>query len=196
MDHGRLHWYEPAELDEGQRRVYDAITAGPRAQGRQAIQRVDDDGRLYGPFNAMLVDPAVGEAMQALGAALRFQTEMSGRVREIAILEVAARHHSEFEWYAHRETGYLAGLTPEEVEAIRTDLPLPGASTEEKAVRELVRQLLSDRDLSDDDYATAVTLLGLRLVTDLVFLVGYYEALALSLRVFRIPLPPGIATAF
>ncbi|HVB06734.1 MAG TPA: carboxymuconolactone decarboxylase family protein [Acidimicrobiales bacterium] len=196
MDHGRLHWYEPGELNEDQRRVYDAITGGPRSVGPQAIQRLDEEGRLFGPFNAMLVDPGVGEILQALGAAIRYRTEISGRAREIAILEVARAHKSEFEWYAHRETGYLAGLSADEVEAIRTGGEAASLSEEERRIRELVQALVRDRDLSDAQYAQAHESLGLQLVTDLVYLTGYYEALALSLNVFRVPLPPGVAPAF
>ena len=196
MEHGRLHWFEPEELDGSQRRVYDAITGGPRSVGPQAIQRMDEAGRLYGPFNAMLIDPGVGEVLQALGAAVRYQTEMTGRVREIAILEVARSHRSEFEWYAHRETGYVAGLTEAEVEAIRSGAEAPTFDDQETRVRALVTTLIAERRLSDEDYAEAVDSLGLKLVADLVYLVGYYEALALSLAVFEVPLPPGIAPAF
>jgi alkylhydroperoxidase family enzyme len=196
MDHGRLHWFEPGELDDKQRRVYDAITGGPRSNGPQAIQRVDEAGRLYGPFNAMLIDPGVGEVLQALGAALRFSTDISSRSREIAILEVAGYRKSEFEWYAHRETGYLAGLTEDEVEAIRTGAAADSLSEEESFIRGVVQSLLRERDLSPAAYEQATARLGLRLFTDLVYLVGYYEALSLGLSVFKVPLPPGVEAAF
>ena len=67
--HGRLPWPTPDELDEPRRAVYDAIAGGPRAAGPQAFRLTDDDGRLEGPFNAMLVSPGVGLALQELGAA-------------------------------------------------------------------------------------------------------------------------------
>jgi 4-carboxymuconolactone decarboxylase len=196
MDTGRLHWYEPSELDEAQRRVYDAVTGGPRSFGPQVIEREDGEGRLYGPFNAMMIDPAVGEVMQAVGAALRYATDIPGRTREIAILEIAAHHESEFEWYAHSQIARSLGMTEEELEGIRSRGAVPSLSADEAAVRTVATALLARRDLSDAEFAQATGQLGLRLVTDLVYLVGYYESVALSLRVFRVPLPPGFSPVF
>ena len=65
---GRLAGLMPAELNEEQREVYRAVTCGPRAAGPQAFALTDGEGRLRGPFNAMLLSPPVGLAVQALGA--------------------------------------------------------------------------------------------------------------------------------
>jgi hypothetical protein len=55
------------QIGEAQRAVYDAITGGPRAAGR-AFRLTGDDGSLEGPFNAMLLHPPLGNALQELGA--------------------------------------------------------------------------------------------------------------------------------
>jgi 4-carboxymuconolactone decarboxylase len=196
MDHGRLHWYTPSELDEPQRRVYDAITGGPRSTGPQVIKRDDGEGRLYGPFNAMLVDPAVGEAMQSVGAALRYATELPGRQRELAILEVAAFHKSEFEWYAHRQIAVTLGFSEAELDALRTGAEIPGLDEGDRLIRETAHALVERGDLTDGEWAQATAALGVRTVVDLVYFVGYYSALALSMRVFRVGLPPGFEPVF
>jgi 4-carboxymuconolactone decarboxylase len=196
MDHGRLHWFEPDELDEGQRRLYDAVTGGPRGAGPKLFDRTDESGRLHGPFNAMLFDSGVGDAQQALGAALRFGADIPGRTRELTILLVAAHARSEYEWYAHRAVGRSVGLSEEEIEALRTGGEATSFSDEERLVRRVVADLITTRDLDDALFAEASSVLGDRLVVALVALVGYYEATALSLGVFRVPLPPGIAPAF
>ena len=67
----RLTGLTPGELDEEQREVYRAIACGPRAQGPQEFALTDEEGRLLGPFNAMLLSPPVGLGVQALGAAVR-----------------------------------------------------------------------------------------------------------------------------
>jgi hypothetical protein len=63
-------------------------------------------------------------------------------------------------------------------------------------VRDLVRTLVRERDLDDDAYAAAAETLGQREFMELIALVGYYDLLALSLRVCRTPLPAGTAPAF
>src|SRR3954451_15798780 len=93
----RLGKLAPSALTGEQRVVYDAVTGGPRAQGPQLFRLVDEEGALEGPFNAFLLQPHVGAPLQALGAALRYQTSLSDRAREIAILVVAVHWESEFE---------------------------------------------------------------------------------------------------
>ena len=87
----RIPRLAPHELDAEQQRLYTAITAGDRARGRQFFPLTDREGRLEGPFNAMLLNPSIGDALQRLGAAIRYGGRLPTRCREIAILAVAAQ---------------------------------------------------------------------------------------------------------
>ncbi len=195
-EHGRLPWFAPHELDASARALYDRIAGGPRAQGPQAFAMTDEGGRLHGPFNAMLVSPEVGSAMQELGAAIRYKSGLTARAREIAILELAVLRRSSFEWYAHERVGRQAGLTEEEITALHDGAAAPTLDANETLVRELVRTLVRERDLNDRTFAAAETALGERVLMDVIALVGYYDLLALSLRVWRTPLPAGTESAF
>lgn len=194
--HGRLPWFAPQDLDPPARALYDAITGGPRAQGARAFPLTDEDGRLNGPFNAMLVSPEVGTALQELGAAIRYRTSLGARAREIAILEVSVLRRCSFEWYAHERVGRQAGLTGEEIAALHAARDAPSFTAEESLVRELARTLLRERDLGDAAFARAEQALGTRVLMELIALVGYYDLLALSLSVWRTPLPAGAPPAF
>lgn len=194
--HGRLPWFAPQDLDPPARALYDAITGGPRAQGARAFPLTDEDGRLNGPFNAMLVSPEVGTALQELGAAIRYRTSLGARAREIAILEVSVLRRCSFEWYAHERVGRQAGLTGEEIAALHAARDAPSFTAEESLVRELARTLLRERDLDDAAFARAEQALGTRVLMELIALVGYYDLLALSLSVWRTPLPAGAPPAF
>lgn len=63
----RLPLLSPGQLSEEQRVLYDEIAAGPRARGPQLFELVDSQGRLNGPFNAMLFSPPVGELCRLSG---------------------------------------------------------------------------------------------------------------------------------
>lgn len=188
---GRLPWPTRDQLDADARRVYDRIVDGPRTSLTGPSAVVDEDGRLLGPFNAMLVSPAVGDALQQLGAAIRYGTSLPGRVRELAILTVAAHHHSAFEWYAHHEPARAAGLSEATLAAVHAgdpaDLTGPDA-----LVHRAVTGLLTDRDLDDETFAEVRDLLGITGAVELVTLVGYYDLLALGMRTFRAPLPESV----
>ena len=101
----RLSKLQPHMLNAAQAELYAAMTGGPRGGSNQPFRLVNDTGALTGPFNAMLLEPAVGAALQALGAALRYQGSLPDRSRELAILIVAAHTACEFEQYRARGGG-------------------------------------------------------------------------------------------
>lgn len=189
----RLRKLLPTELTEDQRTVYQAIAGGRRAQGPQLFRLRDADGGLEGPFNAFLLQPRLGGALQAVGSAVRYETALSDRAREIAILLVAAHWDSGFEWYAHEAVGRHVGLTDTELDALRTtdSATLAAAFTDpvERAVATCTHHLLVDGDLGDEAFADAVAVLHPSGIFELTTLVGYYATLALQLRVFRVATP-------
>jgi alkylhydroperoxidase family enzyme len=143
----------------------------------------------------MLFSPVVGEAVQAVGAAIRYGSELAPRLREIAILELARCRRSEFEWHAHAPIAAAAGLTPADLDALRTGRPLE-LPADEALARQVVTVLLESGDLDDELFGRAQAQFGASGLSELLTLVGYYELLALSLRVWRTPLPAGAETVF
>jgi 4-carboxymuconolactone decarboxylase len=193
MSGARIPKLEPSALDEEQRALYDAIAGGRRAQGAQLFRLADSHGRLEGPFNAFLLQPRLGSALQALGSSVRYDTGLSDRCREIAILVVAAHWRSDFEWYAHEAVGRSVGLGDAELAAVR-DGRHAALAAREAAVARTAAALLSRGDLDDAEYREAVEHVGTAGLFELLTLVGYYATLALQLRVFRVPAPEDPAT--
>jgi 4-carboxymuconolactone decarboxylase len=184
----RLAKLSPGSLDPAQRAVYDAVAGGRRAQGRQAFRLVDDDGGLEGPFNAFLLQPRLGHALQAVGERVRYETSLSDRAREIAILLVAVHWDSDFEWYAHAAVARSSGLEDAQLNSLRERdfSPYDGV---ELVVAQTVQALVSEGDLDDEQYAAVLEAVGEPGLFELLTLVGYYATLALQLRVFRVSLP-------
>lgn len=185
----RLPKFAVGELTGAQRALYDAIAGGRRAQGPQLFRLVDTEGRLEGPFNAFLLQPELGSALQALGSSVRYDTSLDHRSREIAILVVAAVWDSGFERYAHEAVGRAAGLDGVELDALRTASYEALTDDRERLVATTTDALARGGDLDDAQYGAAVAALGLPGLFELLTLVGYYAALALQLRVLRVPSP-------
>ena len=182
----RLARLQPPFRNEDQERLYASITSGPRGGAQGPFALVDDTGALTGPFNAMLLQPELGGALQALGTAVRFQGTLPDRSRELAILVVAAHWSSTFEQHAHEAAGRLAGLAEAELAAVRAGREPDLADPAERAAVRAARALVRAGDLDDQEYAVAVAELGEAGVFELTTLVGYYAMLALQLRVFRV----------
>lgn len=180
----RISAHVPGTVTPDQRALYDAITGGPRAQGPQHFALMESDGSLRGPFDAFLLSPPVGTAIQELGAAIRYRTHLTDRARELAILLVAAKWHSAFERDSHEAIARAIGFSDAEISGTRA-LDVSAFSGEEAAVGRAVVALL-DGDLDDMQWAAASDALGTDVVFELTTLVGYYAMLALQLRVFRV----------
>lgn len=180
----RIRPRRPDELEDDEKVLYDAITGGPRAQGVQHFPLTAPDGSLRGPFDALLLSPAVGTALQDVGAAIRYRTDLSDRAREIAILLVAARHDSAFERESHEAIARALDFTPDEIAALQRQDASGFTGGEELVARTVVALL--DGDIDDELWNEASRALSPRTVFELSALVGYYSTLALQLRVFRV----------
>lgn len=184
-------------VDDEQRRLFDEIVGGERSGQKPSFRRLGEDGALEGPFNAMLYSPTLGLALQALGVQVRYHSTLADRSREIAILTTAAEWGSEYERSAHEDIARAIGLTDDEIDAISTHSDPGFSDSTERVVLMVARGLAERHDLDDAEYAGAVRMLGEGTLFELVVLVGYYAAVALSLRVFRVvpPSPDGPSTS-
>jgi 4-carboxymuconolactone decarboxylase len=166
--------------------LYRQILNGPRGQGPRAVLLATGAGGLAGPFNAMLYAPEVGHALQELGAAIRFRTQLAPRIRETAILVVAQAWDSAYELASHELIGRDAGLTDPEIGALLAGTDPGFEDHQERVAYQTVRSLTGPADLDDQQYAEAIATLGQQALVELSTLVGYYAALALQLRIFRV----------
>ena len=75
-------------------------------------------------------------------------------------------------------------------------VPCDALMLDRQIVREVSQALLADHDLDDDLFARAQAELGNGVLSEVITLIGYYELLAMSLRVWRTPLPEGTRREF
>ena len=220
----RLPSHAPGSLSPDRQRVYDAIAGGRRATGGGGGGRsgtatgdatgaatgdaagagsgasrglVNADGSLAGPFNAWVHAPHIGERIQAVGDAMRFELTVSRRLAELAILVVAREWKAQFEWFAHSRMAAAAGLEADIIEALRTGAEPALRSEEDLAVYALATELLGPAHrIPEVLYQRAVTLLGLDHVVELVNLIGYYGLVSVVLNAFAVPLPDDATAPF
>ena len=179
----RITLPSPDTMNPEQRRVYDKIVSGPR-------------GRIQGPLRAVLHNAELADRWQALGALLRYDTSLTPRQSELAILVTGRACRSPFEWYAHRLEAEKLGIEAAVIEAILADTEPAGLSADDAAVVRFADELNRTRSVSDATYADALARFGERTVVELTALVGYYTMVAMTLNAHEIPLPDGVEPAF
>lgn len=179
----RISFPSPESMNPEQRAVYDKIVSGPR-------------GRIQGPLRAALHNPELADKWQALGALLRYGTQLPPRLSEIAILVTGRACQSPFEWYAHRAEAEKAGVEQAIIDAILAETLPPGLTLDDAAVYHYAVELNRHHSVSDATYACALAQFGERAVVELTALIGYYTMVAMTLNCHEIPLPDGVEPAF
>jgi 4-carboxymuconolactone decarboxylase len=191
----RLPHLKPSDLDEDQQRLYDALTTGQRRAVHDelstSVQLLDAQGRLQGPFNAMLVHPRLGYALQELSRQLRFEGHLPVRTREIVILTVAASEQSDFEWAAHSEIAARVGVAQADIAAIAAEATVEFDDPVDEAAAQLARWLVNHGDVDDDTYMRVQPELGDDGIFEVSTTVGVYQLIAQQLRIFRVDAPRG-----
>lgn len=189
MSSSRIQPLTPDALNDDQRELYEQIVGGPRGDG--VIKIRDAKGTLTGPFGLMLLAPSVGKVLSSLGEAIRYQSSLDDRVREIAILTVAIHRRASFEWYAHEAVARHMGMTDDELLAIRDGDTARWTAPIERAAHRAALELVRERTLSEPFYTQAREALGVSGLAQLTMLVGYYDTIALLMSAFEVGLPDG-----
>ncbi len=185
----RVDGVDPERMSDAQREIYHRYASGPRATPDNPFLLVDADGRLQGPPAVWILSPTFGQALQQIGAAVRFGSRLPARACEIAILLVGHHHRSPFELYAHRRAGLAAGLTEADLAALAGAKEPAGMSDVEACVFRTTLRILDRGTLGDDEFRDAAGVLGEAGLFELVTIVGYYTMVALQLAVFDVQPP-------
>jgi len=180
MSDERFKALTPDEMNPEQRQLVASIMAGPR-------------GSLRGPFPVFLHSPQLGEYAQRLGAYVRFESVLPGKLRELAILIVARHWTAEYEWYAHREMALKEHLDPAIIDAIAAGRKPAGLDPDEGAIYNFASELVTKKQVSDANFAAVRDKFGIQAVVDLIGTLGYYGLVAMILNVNRTALPPGVS---
>lgn len=161
-------------LTPDQRRVYDAIVAGPR-------------GAVQGPLRVWLTSPALADRAQALGQFARYDSSLSKDLSELAILVTARFWSSGFEWSHHAPLALAAGL-PEAVISVIAGAQRPSfGCAKRQAVFDCAVELHRDHVISEASFDAGIAALGQVGMVDLVGICGYYTLISMTINAFEVP---------
>jgi 4-carboxymuconolactone decarboxylase len=168
-------------LSPEQHKLIDSIHSGPRGEFK-----------MSGPFFCYLHAPTFGELAQKLGAHCRYKTSVPPRLSEFAILVTAQHWKASYEWAAHEPQALKAGVKPETINALRAGRLPKSAPADERAIYAFIKELYADKRVGDATYRRVHKIFGDAGTVELVGLLGYYAMVAMTLNVFRMPVPPNL----
>lgn len=170
-------------LGADQKKVWDALVAGPR-------------GRVSPPFMVLLRTPEIADIVQQLGAKLRYGGALPDAVRELAVLTTSRLYGCAYEWQAHAPIAVKAGVPEAAVQAIAERREPTLADSDQILVYGAVRELHDTRRLSERTWGALNARFGEAGTVELVVLAGYYGLLALVLNGFGVGIPEGVKQPF
>jgi 4-carboxymuconolactone decarboxylase len=123
-----------------------------------------------------------------LGGSLLGEESVDPRTREIAILRVAHATSAPYEWAQHAQLGRNVGMSPEEIEAVRSDDPGAVLSADEALVCRAADEISRDVRLSDEALDLLLERYGTRGASSLILCVAYYNMVSRFLESTRVPI--------
>jgi AhpD family alkylhydroperoxidase len=180
----------PADLTAEQHLLYQDMRSGI-ASGFKAFKVVREDGALMGPWNPYLHEPTVGKAAWDLTRAIDQIAVVPRNVREIAILVISARYHCAFQLYAHTAVAAGLGIAPEQVATIAAQHKPAALSADQGLAYDIAHCLCAGATLPEPLYQLALARFGQRGTNELIYLIGSYSMVAITLNAFDVPVPEG-----
>ncbi len=162
------------KMDAAQKAAAEALIAGPR----KAVK---------GPFIPLMRSPQLLDRLQRVGEYIRYDSSLSPRLSEFAMLVVSRACTQQFEWFTHVPLALKAGTSADTIEAVRCGRRPGDMHADEALVYDFTQELLAHHGVCDATYAIAVERLGERGVIDLTGLIGYFLTVSLVLNVAHTP---------
>ncbi|WP_299954234.1 carboxymuconolactone decarboxylase family protein [uncultured Modestobacter sp.] len=170
-------------------RLPDADGSGPAAD----VLRARRGGELSALDRLLLHSPAVAQGWSALLGALRNATTLAPDLTELVVLRVAVLNDAPFEWAAHEPAARRAGVTDEQLAALRMPDGVPDAafSPVQSAVLRFTDASSRQVAVPDEVFAQVRAHLDDRQVVELAVTVGGYAMVSRFLVALEVPPPAG-----
>lgn len=159
------------DLQPADRHLYDDYE-GARGVAPSAIHR------------AIANAPSLFRAYMPISNALRFETQLDGRLRELAIVQVGLATGSAYEVQAHSRFALKAGVTAEQLEAMKAFEDASVFSQTEKAVMRYALDITETGLSSPVAERSLITLLSPVEKLELTLQVGFYNTVVRILGAF------------
>lgn len=143
-------------------------------------------GRVAGPFRVLLHSPEVARRIAHTGAFIRFESTLPEEISELAVIAATREFDCQYAYAAHEANARNAGVREEAIRAIR-DLRAPeGLTQDEAVVVRYVQELLRAHRVSEPTFQAALKRFGIRTLTELTAIIGYYGMIACVLNAFDV----------
>ncbi|CAG0991176.1 4-carboxymuconolactone decarboxylase [Myxococcaceae bacterium] len=163
----RIAYPDPAALPEAARSLYDALAV------------------KLNIFRMVFHAETCVRGFMTLGGAILQRQQLDARLRELAILRVAALSRARYEWTQHVAIARAVGVSDAEIDAMETG-ELAGLDPVAVAITRFTEECVRDVRVSDPTFSEARRHLCEREITELLLTIGFYMMVARLLETLAI----------
>jgi len=184
----RLPLIAPADLTEAQKPLYEDMKAGI-ATNFNDFKVLAGNGALMGPWNPWLHEPVIGKAVWNLTKAMSMQATLPDAPRQIAILVTGAHFDAAYEIYAHIAVAEREKMSAARLSALCANIKPADLDPQESVAYDVAFALVNGGVLPEPCYRLAVETFGQHGANELIYLVGLYALVSMTLNGFNVPVP-------
>jgi 4-carboxymuconolactone decarboxylase len=182
----RIPLVEKSEVSVAQRELYDTFVRRVGAN-YSSFTTMTPQGALLGPWSVWMHAPRTGMAIDNLLEAIEAMTGLSPQTIQAVTLAVGAHFDAAYILYAHARVAADVGLSQAQIAALAAGEAPPDLDPRTQLAVVVARRLLRGGVLPGPTYRRAVAELGADGVGHLVYLVGQYCLVAMSLNAYDVP---------
>jgi len=184
----RLPLIAPADLTAEQKSLYEDMKKGI-ASNFNDFKVLADNGALMGPWNPWLHEPMIGNAIWDLTKAMSMQATLPDPARQIAILVTGAHFDAAYEIYAHIAVAEREKMPAARLSELCANIKPKDLSAEESVAYDVAFALVNGGVLPEPCYRLAVETFDQHGANELIYLVGLYALVSMTLNGFNVPVP-------
>ena len=184
----RLPPIAPDQLSPEQRPLYNDMKSGISSK-YSSFTTMRRDGAILGPWSAWLHDPELGNAIWGATQGMTRFRHVPEMVRQIVILVVGVWFGATYEIYAHGSVAVANGMSAQRLSTIAAGLRPADLSDEESTGYDMATALLGGGVLAAPVWDRAMAVFGPEGAREIVYLVGHYCFVSMTLNGFAIPAP-------
>ena len=160
---------------------------------REVMKPFVAQGRVFNVFASLLNHPDLFRRWLVFANHILGKSTLSLRDREILILRIGHLSDCGYEWAQHVGIAKQAGMSDEEIRAVREGENAECWSGKEQALLAATDELKEDTHISDGVWSALASHYDTQQIMDIVFTVGQYNMLAMALNSLGVQLDEGLA---
>jgi len=164
----------------------DKLTPEQKA-GIEAV--IGGRGRLLTPYKIWIHSPQLMRALETLGTFLNKKGSLSEREVELGIVLTAHHWHGAYVQAAHVKMLRGLGVSEPVLAALERGVAPDLTDARERAIYDLFKTIEAPGGGSDEVYERVTKVLGRNGLAEALALFGYYSAVAIAMKLHRVPIP-------